>query len=80
MTAGFADRRALVAELLGPGEPELSCDECFAQLDRYVELGLDGVDAERAIPGMLAHLIGCPACREDHASLRELVGREPAPS
>jgi hypothetical protein len=76
MTSGFADRRALIADLLGPDEPELSCDECFEQLDRYVELELDGVDAEQAIPGMLAHLIGCPACREDRASLRELVRTE----
>ena len=29
---------SLVA-LLGPGEPELSCEECFELLDRYVELG-----------------------------------------
>jgi hypothetical protein len=77
MTPGSPDRRPLIADLLGPDDPELSCDECFEQLDRYVELELDGVDAERAIPGMLAHLIGCPACREDRASLRELVGAEP---
>jgi anti-sigma factor RsiW len=25
------------------------------------------------VPGMRAHLEGCPACREDHESLRELV-------
>jgi len=25
------------------------------------------------VPGMRAHLDGCPACREDHESLRELV-------
>ncbi len=26
------------------------------------------------VPGMAAHLVGCPACREDHESLRALVG------
>jgi hypothetical protein len=26
------------------------------------------------IPGLRAHLAGCPACREEHESLRELVG------
>jgi len=60
--------------LLGPGEPEVGCEECFAELDRYVDLELAGGDADAAIPGMRAHLVGCPACREDHESLRALVG------
>ena len=28
--------------LLGPKEPEVGCDVCFAELDRYVELELKG--------------------------------------
>jgi hypothetical protein len=63
--------------LLGPAEPEVGCDVCFAELDRYVELELKGLDADAAIPGLRAHLAGCPACREDHESLRALVGGQP---
>ena len=48
--------------LLGPAEPELDCDECFAELDRYVEHELAGADADAAVPGMRPHLAGCPAC------------------
>jgi hypothetical protein len=59
--------------LLGPAAPELSCEECFEQLDRYVELELAGSNADDAIPGMRAHLEGCPACHEDHASLRAFL-------
>jgi hypothetical protein len=59
--------------LLGPEGPEVTCDECFERLDEYVELELAGRDADRRIPGMRAHLEGCPACREDHESLRALV-------
>ena len=59
--------------LLGSDEPEIDCDECFAQLDRYVELELAGADADATLPGLRAHLDGCPACREDHESLRALV-------
>jgi hypothetical protein len=69
--------QALVS-LLGPGRHEVSCEECFAELDHYVELELAGKDAEATVPGMAAHLIGCPACREDHESLRALVGGEQA--
>jgi hypothetical protein len=59
--------------LLGPEGPELSCEECFEHLDRYVELELAGANADAAIPGMRAHLQGCPACHEDHDSLRSFV-------
>ena len=62
--------------LLGPAEPELLCDECFEKLDEYVELKLQGAPADERIPGMRAHLEGCPACHEDYDSLRELVQSE----
>ena len=35
-----------------------------------------GADADAAVPGMQAHLDGCPACAEDHDSLRALVERQ----
>jgi hypothetical protein len=78
VTDPAADRRDLLAALLGPGEPELTCDECFELLDRYVDLELAGADADRAVPGMRPHLSGCPACRDDHESLRELVAADRA--
>jgi hypothetical protein len=65
-----------IERILGPKGPELGCDACFEMLDRYVELELAGDDAEAAVPGMLAHLEGCPACREEHESLRALVASE----
>jgi hypothetical protein len=63
----------LLARLLGPGEPELGCEECFELLDRYVELELAGARADDVMPRMRAHLAGCPACSEEHASLRALA-------
>ena len=68
----------LVARLLGPEGPEVSCEECFERLDEYVDAELAGRDPEGAVPGMAAHLAGCPACREDHDSLRALVSGEPS--
>ncbi len=64
--------------LLGPSQPEVTCDVCFAELDRYVELELAGADADAAVPGMAAHMNGCPACGEEHASLTALL-TEPDP-
>ena len=62
--------------LLGPEGPELTCEQCFEHLDRFVELELAGHDPEAGVPGMRAHLAGCPACNEDHESLLALVASE----
>ena len=62
--------------VLGPAGPELTCEQCFDELDRYVELVRGGERADERIPGMRAHLEGCPACAEDFHSLRDLVSRE----
>lgn len=67
------ERRRLVAALLGPAEAELTCEQCFEHLDRYVDTAAAGGDPDLAVPGMRAHLIGCPACAEDHESLLEYV-------
>jgi anti-sigma factor RsiW len=68
-------RSELLRRLLGPAGPELTCEQCFEDLDRYVELELrqDETRADELIPGMRAHLEGCEACAEEHASLRALV-------
>ena len=69
-------RDALLGRVLGQDAPELTCEQCFEELDRYVELSLAGEAADARVPGMRAHLDGCPACAEDFASLRDLVTRE----
>ena len=62
--------------LLGPGEPEVSCEVCFGQLDAYVDAEVLGQDAEGAVPGMRAHLAGCPACADEYDSLTALASAE----
>jgi hypothetical protein len=63
----------LLGRLLGPAGPEILCDDCFEQLDEYVELAVKRDAADDHIPGMGAHLAGCPACQEEFESLRALV-------
>ena len=70
----MSEHRDLIRALLGPAGPELTCEECFEQLDGYVELELGGRDADAEVPGMAAHLEGCPACREEQESLLALAG------
>ena len=70
---------APLGRLLGPAQREVTCEVCFEELDRYVELELAGADARAGVPGMAAHLEGCPACAEEYDSLKALLadaGRE----
>jgi len=70
------DLNHALGRLLGPDGPDIGCDACFRELDRYVELELAGADADAAVPGLRAHLEGCPACREEHDSLYAFVSGE----
>jgi hypothetical protein len=72
----MSSHRDTRSDLLGPTGHELGCDECFERLDEYVELELAAAGADAAIPGMRTHLAGCPACREEHDSLRALVAAD----
>jgi anti-sigma factor RsiW len=74
------DRDRVIGGVLGPAHPahpELTCDECFEALDRYVELELADEPADERVPGMAEHLQGCPACAEEHASLVALLNEQP---
>jgi anti-sigma factor RsiW len=73
MTDSRRTPERLLADLLGPPDPEVTCEQCFTQLDVYVEHELAGEDADERVPGMAAHLEGCPACAEEHDSLLELI-------
>jgi hypothetical protein len=60
-----------VARLTVPTEPYLSCDECFARSDSYVEALVRGDTPDD--PAMRTHLAACPACAEEVRSLLELA-------
>jgi hypothetical protein len=42
--------KALIAEIADTREVEIGCDECFEQLDRFVEMQLSGLNAAQAMP------------------------------
>jgi hypothetical protein len=67
------DDNAIIARLLGSTEPEILCAECFEQLDIYVDAEVGHADQDVTVPGMRAHLEGCPACAEEYEGLLALV-------
>ena len=46
--------------------------EAVRDRDRYGELERSGAPADALVPGLRAHLVGCPTCAEEHESLRAL--------
>lgn len=64
----------MIASLLADTEPYLSCDDCFARIDQYVERRL--ADPEHDDVLMRTHLAGCGACAEEAEALRELLSHD----
>lgn len=48
---------------------EIGCDECFAEMDQFVELTLAGRNAAEAMPLVQDHLSRCGNCREEYEAL-----------
>ncbi|BBL78731.1 hypothetical protein RxyAA322_05850 [Rubrobacter xylanophilus] len=70
------DLRRLARALEMTEEEELSCDECFEQLDRFVETELAGLDAAAAMPLVEDHLEKCSDCREEYEALLRALRAE----
>ena len=50
---------------------DAGCAAGFEVLHRYVEEELSGGRPTRSHPGLAAHLVSCPACRQDYLGLVE---------
>ena len=71
------DRDELLRRLLGPEGPELGCEQCFEELDRYVDLEVARAPSGRRRDRWDARAPrGLPGVPEEHESLRALVQQE----
>ena len=61
--------KALIGEIADTREVEIGCDECFEQLDRFVEMKLSGLNAAQAMPLVQDHVEICGECREEFEAL-----------
>ncbi|HEY3530800.1 MAG TPA: hypothetical protein VGK78_16760 [Nocardioides sp.] len=68
-------RPEAVRRLLVDTDGWLSCDDCFAMVDEYVDRLVAG--EPDPIPGMAGHFRGCPACAEEAATLAILAAENP---
>ncbi len=61
--------RGLVRGVLSTRQDEIGCDECFEEVDRFVEMTLAGKNAAEAMPLVQDHLQRCRECREEFEAL-----------
>ena len=64
-----SDVAKLVRVVAETREVEIGCDECFEQLDRFVEMKLSGLNAAQAMPLVQEHVEICGECREEFEAL-----------
>lgn len=67
------EMKRLLRSLTNIEPDEIGCDTCFEVVDRFVELELEGKDAEEALPLVKDHLNRCEACREEYRALYQAV-------
>ncbi|NOZ05074.1 MAG: hypothetical protein GXP41_01800 [Chloroflexi bacterium] len=55
----------IIKGILSTQPHEISCDECFDELDRFTEMVLSGKSAAEAMPLVQDHLNRCTDCHEE---------------
>ena len=66
--------KMLLREIAETREVEIGCDECFEQVDRFVEMKLSGLNTAQAMPLVQEHLEICGECREEFEALLLALG------
>ena len=69
MTLDLDTLKRIVHQIITTRPDEIGCDECFEQLDRFVEMTLAGKNAAEAMPLVQDHLERCHDCREEFEAL-----------
>ena len=52
---------------------EYDCQLCFEQLQKFVEMEMDGKDAAASFPLVRHHLDSCIGCGEEYAALIDAI-------
>lgn len=65
--------KQMVRMVLSTRPDEIGCEECFEELDRFVEMTLEGKNAAEAMPLVHDHLERCRDCREEFEALLKVL-------
>ena len=65
--------KEIVLSIATVSDDEIGCQECFEELDQFVEMKLAGKNVADAMPLVQAHLDKCLHCREEFESLLDAL-------
>jgi hypothetical protein len=65
--------KEILHRILRTQKEEIGCETCYESLDRFVELELDGKDADQALPLIRRHLEVCSGCGEEYQALLQAL-------
>ncbi len=61
--------RKMMRSLHTTHQHELTCGECFNEVDRFAEIELSGKNPAEAMPLVQKHLDHCRNCRDEYEAL-----------
>ena len=73
MKLSSEDIKKMMKVIKNTREHELTCGHCYDELDRFIEMELDGKNAAEVLPLVKDHLDRCGACREEYETLLEAI-------
>ena len=65
--------KKMVRSIAATKPDEIGCEECFEQVDQFVDLKLQGKNAAEALPLVQDHLDRCNGCREEFEALLDCI-------
>ena len=65
--------KKMVRSIAATKPDEIGCDECFEQVDQFVEIQLQGKNAAEAMPLVQDHLDRCNGCRDEFEALLDCL-------
>lgn len=73
MTLDLSRLKSIVYDSMIVQHLEISCADCFEQLDSFVDMVLAGKDAAQALPLVQDHLARCTNCRQEFEALLQTL-------
>jgi len=69
MKPGWKELQNMISMIRSTEEKEISCGECYDQLEIFIENQLAGLSPSQMIPMVQKHLDRCLDCREEYELL-----------
>lgn len=65
--------KKMVKAIAATRSEEYDCQLCLDQLEKFVEMDLNGKDASSSFPLVRQHLDSCVGCEEEYAALIDAI-------